>query len=59
MRVCPDKKCRNKLNIWYTDSMNFCPQCGKELVEAEKCKSCEAEILPTARFCNRCGKERE
>ena len=40
-------------------SGKFCRECGAPLTQPEKptCSSCGAELLPTAKFCAKCGKK--
>ena len=40
-------------------SGKFCRECGSPLTEPQKptCSSCGAELLPSARFCAKCGKK--
>lgn len=47
-------KC-NYCNIELKDGAKFCPNCGKEVIEANICIKCGEQIKPGASFCPHCG----
>jgi len=49
-KMCPVHKVVSERKI------SYCSECGKPLVELEKCDHCGAVVYPNDKFCEQCGR---